>query len=84
MHPRDTVIMNELDTVDQVYFFKEGKVDVGYDINRITKFKVRLQAPCFIGAFECTFKFRSWYIYKVKNECEGFFMRKMAWSSLEE
>ena len=83
MFESQTVVLNELDTVDQVFFFTEGKIDVGYELNKKVKYKVRLSGPCCIGAFECSFKWRSLYIYKIKKDCKGFMIRKQAWLQLE-
>ena len=35
------VIYGELESVDSIHFFMNGKVDIGYEINRKRKFRIR-------------------------------------------
>ena len=41
-YAKGTIIYNEFDNVNTVNFFMNGKIDIGYDINRIVKYRMRL------------------------------------------
>ena len=60
------VIFNELENVDMIIFMSEASIDLGYDINRQTKFVQRLKGAFQIGGFECTYNRRSQMIYKAQ------------------
>jgi hypothetical protein len=53
------IIFGELESVDMIIFMMEGKIDVGYEINRIQKFKIRLNNSFTVGVFECSYNRRS-------------------------
>lgn len=62
-----------------------GGVDLGYDINRNTKYVVRLEGPMQLGAYEMCFNRRSQMIYKSsKNSDNSYFMRKKNWMLLQK
>jgi hypothetical protein len=50
-----TVIYRTLEEVDEIFFIEEGGVDIGFEINRDTKFILRLSKGAVIGAFNMTF-----------------------------
>ena len=56
---KDEIIYGELESVDLIYFLMEGQVDIGYEMNRINHFKIRIQNTFVVGAFECSFNRRS-------------------------
>ena len=60
-------------------FFHKGTVDIGFGINRITKFVLRKQKSIVIADHGCTFNHKSNFIYKAKSNCEGFSIKKLAW-----
>ena len=45
--------------MDAVFFFMDGMIDVGYEINRFIKYKLRLTCPLIIGGLECCLNRRS-------------------------
>ena len=55
--------------------------EVGFSINHQMLFKLQLQ-HFMIGAYGITFNKNSHYIYKVTNNCEGFFVRRSKWLEL--
>ena len=64
---RMDVIFGELESVDTIFFFMDGKVDIGYEINRKKKFRIRQKGAFHIGGFECCYKRRSQVIYRVSS-----------------
>jgi hypothetical protein len=58
------IIYNELDNIDIIIFFNDGNIDVGYEINREIKYKLRFSGVIQIGGFECTHNRRCQVIYK--------------------
>ena len=78
------IIYAELEDVQTINFIKGG-VDLGYDINRVTKFVVRLEGNMQLGAFEMCHNRRSQLIYKASRDSQGsYFMRKKNWIKLKE
>lgn len=74
---RMDVIFGELESVDIIYFMMEGKVDIGYEINRKKKFRIRQKGAFHVGGFECCYKRRSQVIYRVSSSLvSGYFIRR--------
>ena len=62
-----------------------GGVDLGYDINRVTKYAARLEGNMILGAYEMSFKKRSQLIYKAsKTSTNSYFIRKKAWMEISK
>lgn len=76
----NTVIFSELDEIREMYFFMNGTFEIGFEINRmphsVLRYENSLVRGQLIGAYGCTFDKRSFFLYKTKTECEGFFTRK--------
>ena len=81
---RGQIILNELDSVNQLYMFTESCIDVGYDINRQIKYKIRFRGSLIIGGFECSFHRRSQQIYKAQMESTGYMIRKRNWKKVQD
>lgn len=71
--------MNELDSINQINFIQEGRIDIGFELNRKSLFKIRFDAPLMIGFYECVFDKRALMIYKSKTRSTGYFIRKKSW-----
>ena len=59
-----------------------GHVDVGYEINRGTKYCLRVTTGSVIGAYNCTFNKRARFNYKVSMEIKAYTIRKQQWYKL--
>ena len=68
----------------QVYFFTEGQIDIGYEMNKKIKYKVRLFAPLCLGGFECSFNRKCSQIYRANKPLKGFMIRKVHWQRLDK
>ena len=56
--PKET-IADELYEVNEILFLEQGQVNVGYEVNRQERFRIRLEAAnSVIGAFEMLFRRR--------------------------
>ena len=71
-----SVIHEELSEVEECLFVLKGSYFVGYEINKIRKMRLHFPPGTVIGGFESTFNVQSMFIYKCKNEIEGFAIRK--------
>lgn len=56
---RGKIILDEMEDVNMVIFLHNSSIDLGYDVNKTTKFVVRLMGCFEIGAFEMSFNRRS-------------------------
>jgi len=60
---KKTIIVDELDEVNELIFVYQGTVAIGYEINKQKRFSFRYIDRCVIGAFGLTFNQRASYIY---------------------
>ena len=74
-----TLLINELDEHQEIYFVMKGTTLIGYDMNKERHYCVRKKDNCIIGAFGLTFRFRSTVVYYAKTRVEGYFIRKENW-----
>ena len=82
------ILYNELDEMNEVLFFETGTFEIGYEINRfsryILRFKNNLAKANAIGAYGATFNLRTIFKYRTITECQGFFIRKLKWLEVIE
>ena len=82
------ILYNELDEMNEVLFFESGTFELGYEINRFTKyifkFKNGPSRANVIGLYGATFNKRSEFKFRTATECRGFFIRKLNWLSIIE
>jgi hypothetical protein len=48
----------ELDEVNEIIFIEKGEYDIGYEVNKMEKFKLRMGDNSVIGAFNICFNKR--------------------------
>lgn len=48
----------ELDEVNELLFIEKGEYDIGYNVNKTEKFKIRMGSKTVIGAFNICFNKR--------------------------
>ena len=75
-------MFQELDNVEEVLFFHQGAIDLGYEINRKKVYKLRFREPNVVGAFNVTFNRKSLFVTKAYKECQGFSIRKNNWNEI--
>lgn len=60
----------------------KGQIDLGYEINKQQKFKIRLKNQNVIGDFYVSFKRKSLFITKAYNEATGYSIRMNNWCNI--
>ena len=80
---KGSVLFEELEEITEIFFISQGTIDIGYEINKTTKYVLRYSdKKVAIGAYNCSFSTRSLFIYRCKTECIGYFIRKSAWMEI--
>ena len=79
---RNVIIYDELDEVNEVIFFEEGVVDVGFDLNRKKSYVLRIESDILIGGYNVTFDKRIAFVYKTSQACSGFSIRRTNWKTV--
>jgi hypothetical protein len=74
----------ELESVDMIFFMMEGQIDIGYEMNRINYFKIRIPNTFVVGAFECSYNRRSQVIYKSHKQSSCFILRRSNWHLMSQ
>lgn len=77
-----TILFEELGEINEIIFFRDGILEVGYDINKIRKYVYRYESKYVTGAYNCTFNERSLFVYRCKTNCKGYYIRKNVWKQL--
>lgn len=80
--PSQTQIVTELDEISSLVFVMQGRVGLGFEINKQLSFCRYFENNCIIGAYGITFNQRSAYIYNGLTACTGYFIRKLKWHEL--
>jgi hypothetical protein len=75
---KDEILINELDPHLEIFFIMNDYCEVGFSINHQMIFNLQLMHSM-IGAYGVTYNKNSHYIYKVSNNCKGFFVRRIKW-----
>ena len=76
-----STIYHELDEVNEIIFVEHGEYNLGYEVNKIEKFKMRLGQNTVIGAFNVCFNKRQIFIHRTHSEISGYFIRKKNWKA---
>lgn len=76
---RGVILHDELDEVNEVIFFEDGVVNVGFDLNRKKTYVVRIDCDILIGGYNVTFDKRCNFVYKTSQACSGFSIRRTNW-----
>jgi hypothetical protein len=63
-----TIIFNELDETQEIYFFMKGTYEIGYSLNLETKFVLKYKQNV-VGMYAVTFFKRSQFIYRTVTNC---------------
>ena len=78
------IIYEELQEILEIIFVLKGSYFIGYEINKVKKMKLYFTLGTAIGAFNCVFFQKSMFIYKCKDEIEGYSIRRQRWLEVEE
>jgi len=72
----------ELDEVNEILFIEVGEYNIGYEVNKTEKFKLRMGPNTVIGAFNICFNKRQIFIHRTHTECRGYSIRKSNWKRI--
>jgi hypothetical protein len=61
---KNVIIHEELDEVNEVIFFENGMMDVGFDLNRNKTYVIRIESNILVGGYNVTFNKRTKFVYK--------------------
>jgi hypothetical protein len=79
---KNTLLYQELEEIQEIFFQENGIIDIGYEINREQRFVLRLSKGAIVGAYNCCFERRSLFLYKCKSNVQGYILRKEYWNEL--
>ena len=77
--PSGTILYKTIEEVEGIFFIEKGSVDIGFEINRDTKFIIRLQKGGVIGAYNMTYHTKTIFMYRVCETYCGLTIRKDNW-----
>lgn len=60
---KQEILLRPLMSVDEVLFIEKGSIDIGFVLNEIPKFVVRLKEGGVIGVFNVTFNVKTRFLY---------------------
>lgn len=72
-------MIDEAESVDEIFFLTKGHFIVGYNINDVKKYCMQFKDRGIIGAYEVTYSKKSEFIYTAFSYIEGFFIRVRNW-----
>lgn len=72
----EEIIIDELDSVLDMTFIMEGKVHVGFVLNKTFYNTVALSRGKIMGAYECINCTKSKFMYQAANRVQGYFIRR--------
>ena len=61
---KGTILFRELEDIHEVIFQEKGVIDIGFEINRIPKFVLRMNKGTIIGAYNCFENKKTIFIYR--------------------
>ena len=76
---RRTILVDELDELNEIIFVNKGIVLIGYEINKQKLYSIRYKNNCIVGAYGVTFNQRASFIYTSQTDIHGYSIRKQNW-----
>lgn len=81
---KDVILREEGEEWSEVIFFTKGEQAIGFELNRIKQFVLKVKGANMVGAYGCTFDKRSYFVVKTRMVSEGYSIRKLHWKELLE
>ena len=53
--PKNTILLDEMEEVQEILFINKGKVAIGYNINKVKKYSVVKTDGCVVGTYGMVF-----------------------------
>ena len=76
------LIFYEMDDPCELYYIQEGCYDIGYEVNKRIKYRLKFGPRTVIGGFNVVFGVRHQFIIRSSTYLQGFSIRKKSWKSL--
>ena len=76
------IIIGELEECNEILFVQQGSYNIGYEINKVVRFRMQFGPRSIIGGFNLCFDKRNFFIYKAHSRIKGMAIRKMNWHNL--
>lgn len=73
----NTVLLDECDEINEIFFVEQGEVLIGYELNKEKRFCISKKDYAVIGGFNCIFDYESEYIYLAKSNLHGQAIRQV-------
>ena len=68
-----------MDDPSEFYFVQDGFYEIGYEINKISKYRVQFGPRTLIGSFNLAFDLRHQFKVKASSDLQCMSMRKRNW-----
>jgi hypothetical protein len=81
---KKTIILDEFDEVIELLFVTKGQVVIGYEVNKVKKYCVKVRDKCMIGSNGVAQNQRSEFIYCALTRLECLTIRKEKWMGVQE
>ena len=78
-YEQGSMIQKELDECAELLFIFEGKYNVGYEINKIIRYRRQFGQSTIIGGFEICTERRFMFHYQAQTDIIGYAIRKSQW-----
>jgi len=76
------IIAKELEECGEVLFVMEGRYNIGYEINKIVKFRKQFGPSTIIGSFQICFHKRFLFMYKVHVDMICYSISRKNWLNM--
>jgi len=68
----------------EFYFVQQGRYNIGYEINKITRYRVQFGPRTVIGGFNVAFNIRHQFVMKAVDAMQCFAIRLNSWAKICE
>ena len=81
---KHSIVLDEFEEPNEIIFVMKGCIVVGYEINKIKKYCLKIKNKIAIGAFGATFHSRSEFVYAALCDVHAYAIRKANWYEILE
>ena len=81
-YKRRAVILDEFEEPNEISFALKGTFVVGYEVNKIKMYCLKVKSSIAIGAFGATFNQRSEFVYTALTDLHSMAIRKENWNEI--
>jgi hypothetical protein len=82
IYPKNKVVINELQSCEEVLFVHEGTYDIGFEVNRQKYYKLNFGKSTVIGGHQICFRQRYLFIYKSSSNLKCYSIRLKVWNEI--